>query len=187
MGMFTKISENAFKELGLNAGMLLNTFNPDSPKAPTASEIICATTGGIKPSCVPNYVDDAEDVDNAPNGTAEGKRLTRWDCKLSFTALTVTAESFAMALGAASVNGDKITPDAPGLVDASRFKDVWWVGDRSDGGFAAIKLSKALSTGGLAVTTTKDGKAQLDVELAGHYSIANQDVAPMEFYVHDAA
>ena len=63
------------------------------------------------------------------------------------------------------------------------FADVWWVGDLSDGGLCAIRLINALSTGGMSLQTTKDGKGQISVTLGGHYSINNQDVVPMEFYV----
>ena len=64
MGMFTAISQGAFDELQLDAGMLLRTFDPASPAAPKDEDIITATTGGIQVSCVPTYSDFGEDVDN---------------------------------------------------------------------------------------------------------------------------
>ena len=64
----------------------------------------------------------------------------------------------------------------------SDFTDLWWVGDRADGGFVAVKLMNALSTGGFSLTTTKAGKGQVEVTLTGHVSIDAQDVVPMEFY-----
>lgn len=65
----------------------------------------------------------------------------------------------------------------------SDFKDeIWWVGDRADGGMVAVKLINALSTSGFALQTTKNGKGQLTLELGGHVSINAQDVVPMVFY-----
>ena len=56
------------------------------------------------------------------------------------------------------------------------------MGDRADGGVVAACLKNALSTGGFALKTTKNGKGQVSVELTGHVSIAAQDTMPMEFY-----
>ena len=62
------------------------------------------------------------------------------------------------------------------------FTDIWWVGDRADGGFVAIQLKNALSTGGFSLQTTKNGKGQVSVEITGHVSIDAQKEVPMVFY-----
>ena len=51
------------------------------------------------------------------------------------------------------------------------------------GGYAACKLSKAASDGGLELKTSKDGKGNLSLSLKGHYDIADTSKVPMEFYV----
>lgn len=184
MGRFTKISQNAFNELQVEAGVLLKDFNPATPEL-RDEDIVCATTGGISPSCVATYSDFAEDVDNAPVNMLEFKRITGWECSLGFTALNITAETIHLALGAADVDAEtgKVTPRRD-LKNAD-FNDIWWVGDRSDGGFVAIKLLNALSTSGFSLQTTKGGKGQMAVTLTGHVSSDAQDVMPMEFYVVD--
>lgn len=183
MGKFTKISSEAFNEVQLDAGVLLNTFDPATAAAPADKAIICATTGGINISCVPTYSDLGEDVDNCPNNTKELKHLDNWECKISFTSLGASVAAIAMALGAATTTdaSGKVVPNAS--IKSTDFKDIWWVGDRADGGLVAVKLINALSTGGLELQTTKNGKGQISVELTGHVSLANQDVMPMEFYV----
>lgn len=65
------------------------------------------------------------------------------------------------------------------------FTDLWWVGDKANGGFVAVKLKNALSTAGFSLKTTKNGKGQLTVELTGHVSISAQTEMPMEFYSID--
>ena len=186
MGTFSKISIDTFKEFQLDAGVLLKTFDPTSPEL-VDDDIICATTGGINPTCVAEYRDNGEDVDNCPNNMKELKELVRWNTGLSFTALNVTPEVIRMALGAADIEASsgKITPRSD-LADTD-FADVWWVGDRSDGGLVAIRLINALSTSGLSLQTTKDGKGNISVSLSGHYSIDEQDKVPMEFYVQEGA
>lgn len=184
MGRFTKIPENAFSALQLDAGVLLNTFNPASP-AITDSAIICATTGGITVSCVPTYSDFAEDVDNAPNNLKEFKHLDGWECSISTTSLGTSLELLRYALGAADITAgsNKVVPRRN--LSQNDFSDLWWVGDKADGGFVAVKLINGLSTAGLSLTTTKNGKGQIGITLTGHVSIAAQDTMPMEFYSID--
>lgn len=183
MGMFTKISEDAFNQLQVDAGMLLSNFNPSSPAAPQDADIITATTGGINVSCVPTYSDYGEDVDNVPNNMKEFKHLDGWQCKMSTTALGTSEEVIKLSLGAADVDAttSKITPRRD--LEQTDFKDkLWWVGDKADGGMVAVCLKNALSTGGFSLQTTKNGKGQLSLEITGHVSISAQDVMPMEFY-----
>lgn len=182
MGKFTVIPQDTFEGLQLDAGVLLKTFDPETGAAPKDEDIICATTGGINPSCVPTYSDFAEDVDNAPTNLMEFKHLDGWECKFGFTSLGTSAESIRLALGAADIDPTtgKITPRRN--VKLTDFSDIWWVGDRADGGMVAIRLINALSTGGFSLQTTKKGKGQVSMELTGHVSIKNQDTMPMEFY-----
>ena len=184
MGIATKIPENTFSALQLDAGVLLTTFNPSAPAIPD-SAIICATTGGINPQCIPTYSDFGEDVDNVPVNMKEFKHLDGWDCKIATTGLGTSAELIRLALGAADINATtgKIAPRRS--VNQADFSDIWWVGDRADGGLVAIRLMNALSTGGFSLQTTKNGKGTIAIELTGHVSINAQDTMPMEFYSID--
>lgn len=185
MGIATKIPQNAFSGLQLDAGVLLKTFDPATP-AITDSAIICATTGGINPQCIPTYSDFGEDVDNVPLNMMEFKHLDGWDCKIATTGLGTTPELIKTTLGAADIDGtnkSKIIPRRD--LKQTDFSDLWWVGDRADGGLVAIKLMNALSTGGFSLQTSKNGKGQISIEITGHVSIAAQDVVPMEFYSID--
>lgn len=182
--MFTQISSEAFKNIQRGAGMILNKFDPAKPAKPADADIVCATTGGIQASCVATYVDDGEDIDNVPNNTKELKQLESWECKMSFTMVTMAAAALKLALGAATVSGNKIVPKA--ALESTDFTDtLWWVGDMGDGGLAAICLKNVLSSGGFSLQTTKNGKGQVSVELLGHVSISALDEVPMEFYVQE--
>ena len=183
MGKFTVIPQDTFAGMQLDAGVLLKKFTPDTPTEPADEDIICATTGGINISCVPTYSDMGEDVDNCPNNMMELKHLDGWDCKVSFTSIGTSPESIKLALGAADVAGDKITLRRD--LKQTDFADLWWVGDRADGGMVAAHIKNALSTGGLTLQTTKNGKGQVSIELTGHVSIDAQTTMPMEFYSID--
>lgn len=183
---FTVIPENTFDELQLDAGVLLKTFDPATPVAPADEAIICATTGGINVSCVPTFSDLGEDVDNVPVNMKELKHLDSWACTMSFTALGTSPESIKLALGCADIdsNTSKITPRRD--LAQTDFADIWWVGDKANGGLVAVQLKNALSTGGFVLQTTKNGKGQVSVELTGHVSIDAQNTMPMVFYSMDA-
>lgn len=180
MGMFTVIPQDTFEGLQMDAGILLKNFNPETPTAPADEDIICATTGGITVSCVPTYTDFGADVDNCPDNMLELKKLNGWNCRLSATSLSTSPEGIRLALGAADVAGNKITVRRD--LKKTDFSDIWWVGDRMDGGFVAVHLKHALSTGGFSLKTSKNGKGQTTIELTGHVSIDAQDEMPMEFY-----
>lgn len=184
MGRFTVIPQATFDELQLDAGILLKKFNPANPTFDDA-DIICATTGGIQPSCVPTISDLGEDVDNCPVNTKEFAHLDSWECKLGFTSLGTSAESIRLSLGAADItsNNTKIVPRKD--LAQTDFADVWWVGDKANGGFVAIQLKNALSTGGFSLQTTKNGKGQVSMELTGYVSLSNQTEMPMVIYSID--
>ena len=186
MGAFTKIPADTFDQIQMDAGVLLSTFDPNDPEV-TDAAIIAVTTGGINATCVPTYSDMGEDVDNCPNNTKELKHLDGWECAMSFTALNFNVDKFKMWLGAAdktaktTTTAAKVTP-RNSLAQTDFSDSIWWVGDKTNGGAIAIELKNALSTGGINMQTTKNGKGQLSVELTGHYSLTNMDVVPMEFY-----
>ena len=115
----------------------------------------------------------------------EMKEIDGWDCSIAFTTNEANLETVKLALGIATVAGNKVSPALTGLVDAA--KDIWWAGDRKDGGWVACCLKKALSTEGLTLKTTKKGKGQISCTLTGHVSIAAQEEIPMEFYVQEGA
>jgi hypothetical protein len=183
MGRFTVIPQDTFQALQLDAGVLLRNFDPDEPAVADA-DIICATTGGINAVCQPTFSDLGEDVDNCPNGMKELMNLDTWACSLGFTALNMSPEGIRLALGVADIVNQEITPRMS--LQQTDFTDaIWWVGDKANGGFVAVKLLNALSTGGLSIQTTKRGKGQTAVTLSGHFSINAQDVVPMKFYSYD--
>lgn len=183
MGAFTVVPENAFNDLQVDAGVLLTTFDPANPSAPDEA-IICATTGGINASCVPTYSDYGEDVDNVPNNMKEFKRLDSWECKFSTTALGTSPSAIRLSLGAADIDTEDPTKVVPrrDLKQGDFSDEIWWVGDKADGGMVAIQLKNVLSTGGFSLQTTKNGKGQISFELTGHVSIKAQQDVPMVFY-----
>ena len=185
MGRFTVIPQDTFNSLQMDAGVLLKRFNPAAP-AIVDSDIICATTGGINPSCVPTFSDLGSDVDNVPVNMKELKHLDGWECKISTTSLGTSPELIKLSLGCADIDAQTSAIVPRKDLEQTDFSDIWWVGDKADGGLVAIQLKNALSTGGFSLQTTKNGKGTIGLELTGHVSINAQSVMPMVFYSMDA-
>ena len=185
MGRFTQIPQDTFDGLQMDAGMLLRTFNPASPSVQD-EDIICATTGGITVSCTPTFSDLGSDVDNVPNNMKEFKHLDSWEAKISTSCLGTTPQAIKLALGCADIDSNDATKIVPRMeLKQTDFSDVWWVGDRADGGFVAVQLKNALATSGFSLKTTKNGKGTIGLELVGHVSISAQKESPMVFYSVD--
>ena len=183
---YTKIPETTFQNLQLNAGVLLSAFNPESATVANES-IIGATTGGVNFTATPTFSDYGEDIDNCPKNMKELKKLDSWDITMSGTYVTVDANAVKSLVGAADVSGNKITPRNDVLL--TDFTDIWWVGDYSDkngetnGGFVAIHMMNALSTGGFAIQSSDNGKGNFAFTYTAHYSMSAQDTVPFEVYV----
>ena len=187
---YTKIPETTFKNLQLNAGVLLSAFDPGTATVANES-IIGATTGGVNFTATPTFSDYGEDIDNCPKNMKELKKLDAWEISLSGTYVTVDANAVKALVGAANVSGNKITPRND--LKLTDFTDVWWVGDYSDqngetnGGFVAIHMVNALSTGGFAIQSSDNGKGSFAFTYTAHYSMSAQDTVPFEVYVKAGA
>jgi len=183
---FTQVAADAFTKLQLNAGVLLTEFDPTSPTL-DKTKIFGATSGGVSFATNPEYVDFGEDIDNVPPNTKQLKRLQSVNPVMSGTFKTADTAVAKALMAAADVEGDKITPR--GTLDDGDFFDLWWVGDYSDktgnknGGFMAILLKDALSTGGFQLQSNDDGKGDFAFEFTGHYDLTNIDVLPFEVYI----
>lgn len=186
MQKFTRVPEDTFEKLQLNAGILVSNFDPKTGSISEA-DLLGATTGGIQFAANPTYTDFGEDIDNVPNNMMELKHLDQFDPQMSGTFLTCSAALAKSLVGPADADGIRVVPRAELL--AADYDDVWWIGDYSDvntgdnAGFLAIHLMNALNTAGFQIQSTKNNKGQLAFEYHGHYSIESQDVVPFEIYV----
>lgn len=186
---FTKIPTDTFKSLVINAGVILKEFDPANPTSDYDANIVGATSGGVNITAVPSFTDYGEDIDNCPKNMLELKKIDAWEIKMSGSFITLDADMTALLLAAAdsTASSNKVTPRTD--LAASDFNDLWFVGDYSDkngatkGGFAAIKVLNALSTGGFSLQSTDKGKAKIAFEFTGHVSINAQDVVPFEVYI----
>ena len=187
---FTQIPANTFKELQLNAGILTSDFAPTTGTV-ESNKILGATSGGISFTATPTYADWGDGIDNCPkNNMMELKKLESWEVKMSGTFLTVNtaqAKSLMATADIGSPDTTKVTPRND--VAPADFKDIWWIGDYSDkngatnGGYIAIHMMNALSTGGFQLQSGDKAKGQFAFEYTAHYSMDAPDTVPFELYI----
>ena len=186
---FTQIPASTFKELQLNAGILTSNFAPTTGTV-ESNAMLGATSGGISFTATPTYTDLGDDIDNCPKNMMELKKLESWEIKMSGTFLTVNtaqAKSLMAAADIGSSDTTKITPRND--VAITDFDDIWWIGDYSDkngatnGGYIAIHMKNALSTGGFQLKSSDKDKGQFAFEYTAHYSMDAPDTVPYEIYI----
>lgn len=186
---FTKIPSDAFQKLQINAGILTTDFTPATGTIGEAGQI-GATTGGVNFTATPTFTDFGEDIDNCPKNMKELKRQDMVEAKMSGTFVNADTKTAKMLCGAADIDTSDTTKVVPRTdLKDSDFTDLWLVGDYSDkngaknGGFIAIHMLDALSTGGFQLKTADKAKGQFAFEFTAHYSIAEQDKVPYEIYI----
>ena len=186
---FTQIPTNTFQELQLNAGILTRNLTPATGTV-ESNNILGATSGGINFTATPSYTDLGDDIDNCPKNMMELKKLDTWEAKMSGTFLTVNTARAKSLLAAADIGSSDTTKVTPrNDVADTDFDDIWWIGDYSDkngatnGGFLAIHMMNALSTGGFQIQSGDKAKGQFAFEYTAHYSMNAADTVPFEIYI----
>ena len=146
MAKFTKIPADTFKQLQINAGIILKDFTPASGTFKAADQL-GATTGGVTFTATPTFSDYGDDVDNCPKNMKELKRQESIEAKASGTFVTMSTAVAKSLIATADIDAQDSTKIVPRLDLAdSDFDDLWIVGDYSDkngeqkGGFISIHI-----------------------------------------------
>ena len=184
---YTQIPSTAFQNIQLNAGILVDEFEPATGEI---GNLLGATSGGVNFTDTINTKDYGDDIDNCPKNMLELKKLESHEVKMSGTFVTLSPSTAKQLSGAADVDANDDTHIIPrNDILTTDFKTLWWIGDYSDvndgvnAGFVAIKMLNAFSTGGFAIQSTDKEKGKFAFEFTGHYSMDAQDKVPYEIYI----
>ncbi len=176
------ITQEEFASMVFDSGVIVKNFNPSTFTTPSASDILCATSGNIGHNFNLTTVNLAEDVNNIHILPKETLVVTGYENPtITFTALKCTAEMFKFLLGFATKTGNKVAPRFNTNTETD-FQNLALILKRVGGGLAAIMLSNALSTGGISLTTQKGGKGTFQVTITGYGTIEAPSVIPVEYY-----
>lgn len=186
---FNKIPATTFEELQLGAGIIVKKFTPATGSVDIA-DIAGATTGGVTFTATPTFSDYGSDIDNCPTNMKELKKLDEWAATMTGTYITATTATAKGLIAAADIDNEDETHIIPrNALEDTDFTDLWWVGDYSDkngaknGGFMAIHLKNALSTGGFSVKSANKAKGQYAFTYTAHYSMDKPEEVPFDVYI----
>lgn len=184
---YTQIPATAFEQIQLNAGILVDGFDPVTG---VIGNLLGATTGGVQFQDSVEYTDFGEDIDNCPKNMLELKKLDSHEVTMSGTFVTLspsTAKLLAAVADIDEMNENHIIPRNDLLT--TDFINVWWIGDYSDvntgdnAGFVAIHMINALNTGGFQIQSSDKAKGTFAFTFMGHYSMKAQDTVPYEIFI----
>ena len=186
---YNQIPANTFKELVLNAAILTTAFTPATGEI-GESGLIGATSGGVNFSASTTYTDFGADIDNCSKNSLELKRIESIDAKCSGTFVSINTDLAKRLMASADVDSLDATKIVPrNELKTTDFETIWIIGDYSDknsatnGGYVAIKLLNALSTGGFQIQTTDKEKGKFAFEFTGHYTMQDVNKVPYEIYI----
>lgn len=175
------ITEEDFNAMQFDSGFIVKDFDPTNFTVPSHSDLVDVTSGNISFTLTPTIVDLGSDVNGLHGVYKELQYISQWSGgQLSYTSLRFDKATFKRNLGAADISGNKVSPRM--YLSNSDFENIAWVGKTIGGGLAAIVLKNAMSTGGVNISTSKDGKGTTSVTMTGFMSISDQDTVPAEFY-----
>lgn len=199
--MLTGLSANSFKNMQLNAGILLRNFNYASATNAstlaalietakgTSGAILGATIGGGTFSCRPTMRQIEADGERGP--FVGSKIIDAWDARLSSTVKEITATNLKDALVTADATTDtsgKITTIKirTEVKDADYIGNIVWVGERKDGVLMLIELFNAMNTNGCSFNFRDRGEGTLALEYQAHYDdVLDQDEAPVVIKLYE--
>ena len=176
---YTKLTKSQLDEMQFDVGVLVRSFNLSDP-AINAEDVLCATSGGISLSIVPEYTDISGSVYMMASGTKELLYLDGWTVEAEFTTITESADMLTFALGAVdTTNGIKPRDE----LKATDFGDVWWIGNRLDNGLVAVRFINALSDNGITLTAEHRQSGKIDVHIMAHGTLEDDaNAVPVEIY-----
>ena len=187
--MKTGLTSRTIKSLQLNAGVLLTAYTKGEDIA--EEDILGATRGGGSFTAVPTVHQAA--VDGAPTYTKGLERVDDWVVTLNATMIEVNDEAISRALGVGVVKtetGSGTTKDTVSTVKRAEndadYKDLYWVGDLSNGQNVVIKIKNALNTSGFNLTFTDRGEGTYALALIGHFTTDDLDTAPFDLTIERA-
>lgn len=178
---WNRISEDAFKKMHYDSGVLVKNFDPTNFAEPKEEDILCTTSGNITVTVGMETVDLGDDVNGIHGQFAELQMITQRTYSLGFTSLDLDLEGLKIAMGAADIEGNSVKPRIY-LKSSDFIKNIALIMFRLDGAVTAACLDYGLSTGGLSLTTSKAGKVTNAMTLTGFQSLSNQSKPAMSFY-----
>lgn len=181
------LTKENFESMAYGGAILVKNFDPTTFEPPAEGDVFMATSGDININDNVNTLDLGEDVNGIYFQYKELQVITGSSAKtVTVTALNFGAEDIRRALGAADIDSqDDNHVTTRMYYKSTDFENISLVFPKVGGGYVAMVMSNALSSGGLSITTTKNGKATMSLTITAYRSIEDKTKAEIEYYSYD--
>lgn len=197
-GYTTPLRPDTFKNMQLNAGIMLKNFdysgissvsamktaisNAVSGSTSALGTIIGATRGGGSFTVTRDL--RQPDVDGRRYGFKGDTFVDSVDAQLSTTLVEITPENLMMSFCTATsstVTNMEVLKFGTSIDADDYLTNICWIGDLADGGYVLICLKNALNEADISLTWTDKGEGTLPVEFhAKQANVSDYDYAPFE-------
>lgn len=175
------LTPDQIDDIQFDTGVFVKNFDITNFRSSLLSgQVSRVTKDSFSVSVTRDTVNVLSDLNGVHFDYLEGVVTTKVTASVSFTLASMSAEDLALALGGATISGDKITVKF-GLED-SDFINVALILPVLDGGFVVAEIPKSISTGGLSISTSKAAVGGLSCTLTGYRSLADNTIQPINLY-----
>lgn len=164
-----------------DSGLLVKNFDITTFRSSLLTGVVgVVTKDSFSVNVTRDTVNILSDLNNVHFDYAEGLVTTKITAQITFTLAAMSITDLAMALGAATVDGDTITVKYE--IAGSDFKNIALIMPVADGGYVIAEIPLALNTGGLSISTGKASVGGLSCTVTGFRSLADQTIEPIILY-----
>jgi hypothetical protein len=181
------LTKDDFYSMAYGSAVLVKNFDPTTFAPPAEGDVFLCTSGDITINDNVNRLDLGEDVNGIYFQYKELQVITgKAASTVSCTALNFSTEGLRRALGNADIDStDSNKINTRLYYKPSDFENLALVFPKVGGGMVALVMNNSLSTGGLGITTTKNGKATMGLTFTAYRSIESKATPEIQYYSYD--
>lgn len=170
------VKSDTIENTEFEAGLILTKKFTTKEEFKKDTDVLCATTGGIKVNIAANK--QVISFDGVLDNTKGIERIIGWTASVQFSTKEVDADKVKRALGYATVASNNITLEQ-GIIPETEYEDIYVLGRMGNGSWRQITLKNARNTTGLQETRNSKGETEIAFDLQANYTIDDQDTAPV--------
>ena len=174
------VKTDTIENIEFEAGLILKNKFTASSSFNKNTDVLCATTGGIKVTIAQNK--QVIKFDGVLDNTAGIERVVGWTGSITFNTKDVDSERVKLALGYAGItteSGKETITLKQGVIPTTEYQDFYVLGKLGDGSWRQIIVNKAMNVSGLNETRNDKGETEISFDLQANYGIDTQDEPPI--------
>lgn len=181
------LTKDNFLTMAYGGAIIVKDFDPTTFTPPAEGDVALCTSGNITINDNVTRLDLGSDVNGLYFAYKELQVVTGKEAStVSCTALNFGADDIRRYLGAADIDEtDESKVNTRLYYKSTDFENLALVFPKVGGGYVALVMNNALSTGGLSITTSKDAKATIAVTFTAFRSIEAKTVPEIQYYSYD--